>query len=128
MCFRLNLGGAARILTTTHWCCGAVVLSPVWYRMVRVGSHYMARDTWQGKCNRAIRESRRAPLGTKIASHMLMLTLPLLTRFPPRFTFTHLSSPNVPIKRPYSPFLTETNFVQVWVQVKQPAVMNTIST
>jgi hypothetical protein len=38
----------------------------------------------------------------------------------PRLTLTHLSSP---IKQPCSPFRTETDFVQVRIQVKQPAVI-----
>jgi hypothetical protein len=56
----------------------------------------------EGKCNRALREPRWAPLGIKIASHMFMLTLPLSAvahhcspASYPRLTLTHLSSPSI---------------------------------
>ena len=101
-------------------------------RRAKMGSAYR-----QGKYNRPLREPRRAPLGTKIVSHMIMLTLPLSAvahhgspASHPRLTLAHLSSPlltlahpALPIKQPCSPFRTETDFVQVRIQVKQPAVV-----
>jgi hypothetical protein len=53
---------------------------------------------------------------------MLMRRCPLLlTTAHPLLTLAH---PALPIKQPCSPFRTETDFVQVRIQVKQPDVMN----
>ena len=108
----------------------------LWQETQRASRNHKGRQNtvWlsearQGKCNRALREPRRASLGTKIAS--LMLTLPLYTTAHPLPTFASplltLAHPALPIKQPCSPFRTETDFVQVRVQVKQPAVIAYVS-
>jgi hypothetical protein len=52
---------------------------------------------------------------------MLLTTAHLLpTLASPLLTLAH---PALPIKQPCSPFRTETDFVQVRIQVKQPAVI-----
>jgi hypothetical protein len=52
---------------------------------------------------------------------MLLTTAhPLPTLASPLLTLAH---PALPIKQPCSPFRTETDFVQVRTQVKQPAVI-----
>jgi hypothetical protein len=89
-------------------------------------------ESRQGKCNWALREPRRRPLVTKIVSQcMLRLTdhysttaypLPTLASplSHPRVTLAHSA---LQIKQPCSPFQTETDFVQIRVQVNQPAVI-----
>jgi hypothetical protein len=65
--------------------------------------------------NRAMREPRRAPLGTKIASLVLMLTSTVAHPLPtPLLTLAH---PAFPIKQPCSPFRTETDFLDVRIGV-----------
>jgi hypothetical protein len=56
----------------------------------------------------------------------LLLTTahPLLTFASPLLTSAH---PVLPIKQPCSPFRTETDFVQVRIQVKQPAVISDLA-
>lgn len=69
------------------------------------------------KSNRALREPRPAPLGIKIASHMLMLTLPLSAvahhcspASYPRLTLTYLSSPSIANKAALLTFTNRNRF------------------